>query len=97
MDSVERLRSGQLWSEFCDALKLAGDQVLVDSVPGDDLTRAEGYRYLTRLLRLSLEKNIEFGDPNFPPASFGQPDVFHFVIRFRFHGSHRNLLLYVIA
>ena len=66
MDAVERLRSGQLWSEFCDALKLAGDQVLVDSVPDDDLTRAEGYRYLTRLLRLSLEKNIEFGDPNFP-------------------------------
>ncbi|MEH6593348.1 MAG: DUF1214 domain-containing protein, partial [Halioglobus sp.] len=24
------------------------------------------YRYLTRLLRLSLEKNIEFGDPQFP-------------------------------
>jgi len=65
-DNSQRLRSGALWSEFCDALKLAGEQVLGESVPGDDLTRAEGYRYLTRLLRLGLEKNIEFGDPNFP-------------------------------
>lgn len=63
---VENLRSGALWSEFCDALKLAGEQVLAQGVPDDELTRAEGFRYLTRLLRLSLEKHIEFGDPDFP-------------------------------
>ncbi len=63
---LEQLRSGQLWNEFCDALKEAGRQVLAPGVPGDDLTRAEGFRYLTRLLRLSLEKNIEFADPHHP-------------------------------
>jgi hypothetical protein len=55
-----------LWSDFCDALKQAGRQVTAAGVPTDPLTRAEGYRYLTRLLRLSLEKHIEFADPNFP-------------------------------
>jgi len=63
---LDKLRSGKLWGEFCEALKAAGEQVLGDTVPGDDLTRAEGLRYLTRLLRLSLEKNLEFGDPDFP-------------------------------
>jgi hypothetical protein len=63
---LDELRSGQLWCEFCDALKLAGTQVLAEGVPQDELTRVEGFRYLTRLLRLGLEKNIEFADPNYP-------------------------------
>jgi hypothetical protein len=54
------------WDVFCDALKRSGQQVLRPGVPTDQLTRAEGYRYLTRLLRLALEKNIEFSDPRFP-------------------------------
>lgn len=62
----QALSSGDLWAAFCDDLKAAGQQVLADSVPEDTLTRAEGFRYLTRLLRLSLEKNIEFNDPDFP-------------------------------
>lgn len=61
-----RLLNGELWNEFCDALKAAGAQVLAAGVPDDPLTRAEGYRYLTRLLRLSLEKQIEFSDPQHP-------------------------------
>jgi hypothetical protein len=65
-DNLAALRSGELWHSFCDGLKTAGDEILANGVPGDDLTRAEGYRYLTRLLRLSLEKNIEFGDPRCP-------------------------------
>jgi len=56
----------RLWGDFCDALKRAGDQVTAAGVPSDPLTRAEGFRYLTRLLRLSLEKHIEFGDSDFP-------------------------------
>ena len=65
-DNKQALLQGQLWHEFCDQLKAAGDLVLADTAPDDDLTRAEGYRYLTRLLRLSLEKNIEFSDPHCP-------------------------------
>ena len=35
------------------------------SEPNDPLTQAEGYRYLMRLLRLGLEKQIEFNDPQY--------------------------------
>ena len=60
------LADGSLWADFCDDLKLAGEQVLAADIPVDELIRVEGYRYLTRLLRLSLEKHLEFGDPDFP-------------------------------
>jgi hypothetical protein len=60
------LADGTLWRQFCDDLKRAGAQVLAADTPADDLTRVEGYRYLTRLLRLGLEKFVEFGDPDFP-------------------------------
>jgi hypothetical protein len=60
------LANGALWHEFCDDLKRVGEQVLAADTPVDELTRVEGYRYLTRLLRLGLEKYIEFGDPDFP-------------------------------
>ena len=65
-DPQAALADGRLWSEFCEGLKLAGAQVLAADTPADGLTRAEGYRYLTRLLRLGLEKYVEFGDPDFP-------------------------------
>lgn len=48
----------QVWSEFCDDLKSLGE--VIEGVEGlTDLDRAEGYRYLTRLLRLALEMNLE--------------------------------------
>lgn len=53
------------WETFCDALKDAGSVVQRDLV-GDDLDRAEGYRYLTRLTRLALEKFLEHADPRAP-------------------------------
>jgi len=61
-DAFAAMPDGRLWSEFCDALKSAGEQVLAADIPPDALTRAEGYRYLTRLLRLGLE----FANPDFP-------------------------------
>lgn len=63
---LNRIVDGQLWAEFCDALKQAGQQVLRPEVPADAFTRAEGWRYLTRLLRAGLESSIEFADPSFP-------------------------------
>ncbi|MFT4822406.1 MAG: hypothetical protein ACJASY_003138 [Halioglobus sp.] len=63
---LEKLQSGAGWSQFCDQLKTAGALISNPDVPLDTLTRAEGYRYLTRLLRLSLEKNIEFADAQYP-------------------------------
>lgn len=56
-ERVERLRSGQAWRDFCIALEAAGDLVALEA--RDDLERAEGYRYLTRLLRSSLERFVE--------------------------------------
>jgi len=65
-EKLAALRSGEIWTAFCDELKAAGGEILAEGTPGDDVSRAEGFRYLTRLLRLSLEKHIEFGDPRCP-------------------------------
>lgn len=63
--------SGQAWEAFCDALKRAGQQIQRPEAPADALDRAEGYRYLTRLLRIALEMHVESADRDFP--SFYQP------------------------
>lgn len=66
-DEVQaKVISGQVWDDFCEALKHAGQQILRPETPADELTRAEGYRYLTRLLRIGLEMHLEFSDPDFP-------------------------------
>ena len=54
------------WDEFCDILKRSGRQILREEAPRDALTNSEGYRYLTRLLRIGLEMQMEFADPDFP-------------------------------
>lgn len=54
------------WHAFCDQLKLAGDQILRPEAPQDDFNQAEGYRYLSRLLRAALEQDVECSDPQFP-------------------------------
>ncbi len=66
MAAKDDVISGKTWEEFCDALKRAGQQVLRPEAAADELTRAEGYRYLTRLLRIGLEMHLEFSDPDFP-------------------------------
>jgi hypothetical protein len=63
---VQALLDGSAWAAFCDQLKAAGQLVLAADKPRDALTRAEGFRYLTRLTRLALEKNIEFASSEFP-------------------------------
>lgn len=65
-DVGESVVSGAVWDEFCDTLKRAGRQVLRPEAPADALDRAEGYRYLSRLLRIGLEMHLEFADPEFP-------------------------------
>ena len=65
-DSAQRILDGTAWSDFCDALKRAGDVVLRPGSPMDPFDRAEGFRYLSRLARVALESYIEFADPLFP-------------------------------
>ena len=66
MAADDDVLSGRAWEQFCDTLKRAGQQILRPEAPADALARAEGYRYLTRLLRIGLEMHLEFADPDFP-------------------------------
>ena len=65
-ESLRRVMDGVAWSEFCDALKAAGNIITSEISPTDPLQRAEGYRYLTRLLRAGLETFVEDADPTAP-------------------------------
>ena len=65
-EAERRILDGSAWSAFCDGLKEAGEVILRKETPDHPFDRAEGYRYLTRLLRAALEAQLEFGDPRFP-------------------------------
>lgn len=62
----ERIVTGKSWDEFCDNLKAAGAALVFNGAPRNPFDQAEGYRYLTRLTRASLEAFVEFADPEFP-------------------------------
>jgi hypothetical protein len=64
--SEQRILDGSAWDEFCDALKEAGKVVQSEKAPSDAFNKAEGYRYLTRMLRAGLESFMEHGNPAFP-------------------------------
>ncbi|HYC56530.1 MAG TPA: DUF1214 domain-containing protein [Candidatus Binatia bacterium] len=65
-DAAQRVISGQSWREFCDRLKAAGEPVFSAEPAADAFSRAEGTRYLTRLVRAALETFVEFADPMAP-------------------------------
>ena len=54
------------WTKFCRDLEAAGQQVISSDLQTTETDRAEGLRYLTRLLRVGLEMHLEHGDPAFP-------------------------------
>jgi len=62
----QRVVSGKAWDEFCDTLKAAGASLTFPGAPTDPFNQAEGYRYLTRLLRAGLEAFIEHADAQAP-------------------------------
>ena len=53
------------WDEFCDNLKDVGS-VIGNENKLSETDQAEGYRYLLRLLRLSLEMNMEHSNASTP-------------------------------
>lgn len=65
-DPEARLMDGSLWEDFCDRLKSVGRHVVRPEIPADPFTRAEGYRYLTRVLRSAFDIFTEHADPLFP-------------------------------
>ena len=64
--AIERIVDGRTWDAFCDSLKAAGTVVLDAGTPEDAFTRAEGWRYLTRLTRAALETFVEASDAQAP-------------------------------
>ncbi len=64
--AAERIRSGATWEQFCETLKTAGSIITAPSSPDDPFDRAEGFRYLTRILRAALETLVENADPTRP-------------------------------
>jgi hypothetical protein len=64
--TADRIASGAAWEDFCNTLKTAGTIIQREGTPADALDRAEGVRYLSRLLRLALEKFVEHADPSTP-------------------------------
>ena len=65
-DIEQHVVNGAAWEQFCDSLKALGKQIAREETPKDAFNQAEGYRYLTRLLRNALESVVEGGSPEFP-------------------------------
>ena len=63
MTTEVQRRAYETWNAFCEDLKRAGDQLIRDDLPLDDLDAAEGLRYLSRLVRTGLERHVEGADP----------------------------------
>lgn len=68
---IERTISGELWHDFCQTLESAGASILGPGTPDNALDRAEGFRYLTRVLRLALESELENAEPLTPRLQLG--------------------------
>ncbi len=62
----DRILDGRAWEEFCDLLKSAGPVIQRELSRDNAFDRAEGYRYLSRLVRLALDKFVEHADPRTP-------------------------------
>ena len=67
--------SGAAWSDFCDALKEVGKLVQDPRAPADALDRAEGYRFLMRLVRYGFESFLEYSDPLRPQLHRGSHET----------------------
>ena len=65
-DPVEKVMNGEAWRDFCRLLEKAGDVVLRDELATSAFDRAEGLRYLTRLLRAGLVSFVEHTGPKHP-------------------------------
>lgn len=65
-DTQNCVAAGETWRDFCRRLEAAGELVLNTEIAGAPIDQAEGYRYLSRLLRIALEMHLENSDTDFP-------------------------------
>jgi hypothetical protein len=54
------------WDAFCSALRAVEDIATGEGAPDSPRDRAEGYRYLTRLLAAGLAQCVAHADPDYP-------------------------------
>jgi hypothetical protein len=93
----DRILTGKAWEEYCDTIKAAGTAMLFPGAPKDDFNQAEGYRYLSRLVRGGLEAFIEYADPLFPvfqrmvheTVKLGADNPDNFYVSARISGRYR--------
>lgn len=71
---VEKVESGEAWAEFCQLLEKAGNVLQREELAPTTFDRAEGLRYLSRLLRAGL---LSFGEATGPttPAFRPMPEL----------------------
>ncbi len=62
----ERILTGTTWNDFCETLKKAGSVIMGENNPADPFNRAEGFRYLSRIMRTVSEAFMEYSDPRAP-------------------------------
>jgi hypothetical protein len=95
-EAARRLLSGHAWDDFCEVLRLAGHAIEEFGEEPTELDRAEGYRFLTRLVRNGLERFVENAEPERPrlrdapwrqSINFQSPDQDHLLAEF-VDGSH---------
>ncbi len=65
-ESLARDLDGRTWDESCESLKRPREALIRERSPANAFDRAEGYRYLSRLLRVALERFGEHADPEHP-------------------------------
>ncbi len=54
------------WQRFTDDLNTAGETIIGQFGAANARERAEGFRYLTRLLSIGLDLHLEHADPQYP-------------------------------
>jgi hypothetical protein len=64
--SEQQQQAARTWKLFCERLGDAGEQLLREDFPLQDLDIAEGLRYLTHLLFASIQRNLVGADPSRP-------------------------------
>lgn len=88
------------WRQYCRMLEMAGSVITREGSPTDPLDRAEGYRYLTRLVRAGLEAFVEHADPAAPElrrmvhetVKMGADNPDNHYFNAPLHGRHRYRL-----
>src|SRR6185436_3414075 len=58
-DALAKVADGRAWTEFCELLRKAGDVIRRDDLELTAFDRAEGLRYLSRLLAAGLSSFVE--------------------------------------